>query len=100
MSPSHEDQLAKTRSGKGVGMGLTSPRGQPGLVSDTCGFRAYCGGEAGGGMHMYPQTSLKETLYMLPGKDGMAHNFSPHKPLHQLWSSSGMPMILSILSVF
>lgn len=62
MSPSHEDHLAKTGARP-----PTSPRGQPGLVNDTCGFRPYCGGEAGGGMHMYQQTSFKETIYMLPG---------------------------------
>eukprot|EP00277_Geminigera_cryophila_P005760 CAMPEP_0179421098 /NCGR_PEP_ID=MMETSP0799-20121207/9564_1 /TAXON_ID=46947 /ORGANISM="Geminigera cryophila, Strain CCMP2564" /LENGTH=283 /DNA_ID=CAMNT_0021194841 /DNA_START=78 /DNA_END=925 /DNA_ORIENTATION=- len=63
MSPSHEEQLAKSRHAA-----PTSPRGVAGMVNDTCGFRPYCGGEAGGGMHMYAQTSFKETLYMLPGR--------------------------------
>ena len=48
----------------------TSPRGVPGMVSDTCGYRAYCGGEAGGGMHMYQVTTFKETLHQLPGGSG------------------------------
>eukprot|EP00282_Hemiselmis_andersenii_P021438 CAMPEP_0172029786 /NCGR_PEP_ID=MMETSP1041-20130122/18335_1 /TAXON_ID=464988 /ORGANISM="Hemiselmis andersenii, Strain CCMP439" /LENGTH=228 /DNA_ID=CAMNT_0012686009 /DNA_START=99 /DNA_END=782 /DNA_ORIENTATION=- len=35
-------------------------------VRDSLGYRMLQGGEAGGGMHMYPKTLLHETLHQLP----------------------------------